>query len=157
DPLTDPVAFAEAVTRDLRSVNHDLHLSLRFTPPGSPAPGGGMRRIVIAPPGSPGAAPGGPGGPHGQPNADFAGMDESFIREARSKNFGLTRVEVLPGNIGYLEVTGFMGAPGCDEAVAAALRFLERTDAVIIDVRQNPGGSGQMSDYLMSHFLPATP
>jgi hypothetical protein len=154
DALTDPVAFAEAVTRDLRSVNHDLHLSLRYTAPGAPAPGGGMRRIVVAP-GGPGAAP---DGPHaGQPTADFGGMDESFIREARSKNFGLTKVEVLPGNIGYLEVTGFMGVPGSDEAVAAALRFLERTDAVIVDLRQNPGGSGQMSDYLMSHFLPATP
>src|SRR5262245_36128859 len=41
DKLTDRVAFAEAVTRDLRSVNHDLHVSLRFTPPGTPMPGGG--------------------------------------------------------------------------------------------------------------------
>ena len=149
DQLTDPVLFAEAVTRDLRSVNHDRHLSLRYTPPGTPAPEGGMRRVVMGAPDGRGTPPAGP-----PPNA---GMDESSIREARSKNYGLTKVEILPGNIGYLNITGFMGAPGSDEAVAAALRFLERTDAVIVDVRQNPGGSGQMSDYLMSHFLPATP
>src|SRR5262249_8376863 len=39
--------------------------------------------------------------------------------------------------------------------MAAALRFLERTDAMIIDVRRNPGGSGVMSHLLFSHFLPA--
>jgi len=50
-----------------------------------------------------------------------------------------------------------MGAPGAEEVVASALRFLERTDAVIIDVRDNPGGSGMMSHYIFSHFLPAEP
>ena len=41
------------------------------------------------------------------------------------------------------------------DAIAAALRFLERTDAMIIDVRRNGGGSGLMSHMLFSHFLPA--
>ena len=84
-------------------------------------------------------------------------MDSSFVQEARSRNFGLSRVEILPGNVGYLNVTGFMGAPGSNQAIADALRFLERTAAILIDMRQNPGGNGQMSHYLFSHFLPATP
>ena len=39
--------------------------------------------------------------------------------------------------------------------MAAALKFLEHTDAMIIDVRHNGGGSGHMSHMLFSHFLPA--
>ncbi|MDF1505976.1 S41 family peptidase, partial [Roseisolibacter sp. H3M3-2] len=76
---------------------------------------------------------------------------------ARSTNFGLTKVEVLPGNVGYLEITGFQGAPGYEEAVADALRFLSRTDALIVDVRRNGGGSGAMSHLVFSHFLGETP
>jgi hypothetical protein len=76
---------------------------------------------------------------------------------ARSANYGLTRVEILPGNVGYLEITGFQGAPGVEEAVADALRFLSRTDALIVDVRRNGGGSGDMSHLVFSHFLGETP
>ncbi|HSL72295.1 MAG TPA: S41 family peptidase [Longimicrobiales bacterium] len=73
------------------------------------------------------------------------------------QNFGLTRVEVLPGNVGYLEISAFQGAPGHAEAVASALRVLAGTDALIIDVRRNGGGSGQMSHLVFSHFLPEKP
>lgn len=74
-----------------------------------------------------------------------------------ARNFGLGKVEILDGNVGYLEITGFMGAPGAQDAVADALRFLSRTEAVIIDVRRNGGGSGQMSHLVFSHFLGAEP
>jgi C-terminal processing protease CtpA/Prc len=80
-----------------------------------------------------------------------------FFADAPKQNFGLTKLEILPGNVGYLLVSGFVGAPGAEEVVASALRFLERTDAIIIDVRTNRGGSGNMSHYLFSHFLPEKP
>lgn len=147
--------FATAVTADLRSLNGDLHLSLR--PAGGGAPGGGQRIIMHGSPG-PGAgavaAGAGPvivrrvaGGPGGRPMPG--------LPDAREHNFGLERAEILPGNIGYLEVTGFNEGPGSDDAMVAVLKFLERTDAMIIDVRRNPGGSGEMSHLLFSHFLPA--
>ena len=79
------------------------------------------------------------------------------MRDAVEHNYGLGRAEILAGNVGYLEITGFMGAPGAEDAIAAALRFLERTDAIILDVRRNRGGSGMMSHVLFSHFLPAQP
>jgi hypothetical protein len=75
----------------------------------------------------------------------------------QSLNFGMGKVEILAGNVGYLEITGFMGAPGYRDAVTDALRFLSRTDAVIIDVRRNGGGSGEMSHFVFSHFLGAAP
>jgi hypothetical protein len=156
DKLTDRNEFAQAVTKDLRSLNGDLHLSLRpgnvpggvsggpvivrrvvGDTPGAGAPAGGQPVIVRGTAGAPGAHP-------------IPGLPD-----AREHNFGLERAEILPGNVGYLEVTGFNEGPGFEDAMAAALRFLERTDAMIIDVRRNPGGSGNMSHMLFSHFLPA--
>jgi hypothetical protein len=81
------------------------------------------------------------------------GVGDPTQAQARRQNFGLGKAEILPGNVGYLEVTTFLyGGPGMAEAVADALRFLSRTDALIIDVRRNPGG-GEMSHLLFSHFF----
>ena len=121
DAIDNPGQFAELVTRDLRSVNGDLHLGLSYSPT-APRPGGG------------------PGG-----------VDPSRV------NFGLGKVEILDGNIGYLEITGFLGAPGYQDVAVQALKFLERTDAIIIDLRRNGGGSGEMSHFIFSHFLGAEP
>lgn len=184
DGITDPYAFSEAVTRDLRKVNGDLHLSLRYDPKGTSAfaqpvivrrveggpggPGGtpveGGRRVVVnggaePPPAGPGERRvvriGGPG-PGAADDSAARGMSP-FVRESRERNFGLTKMEILPGNIGYLEVSGFMGTDGYESVIGDAMRFLARTEAVIIDVRRNGGGNGEMSHLLFSHFLPATP
>jgi hypothetical protein len=119
--LTNPAQFADVVTNDLRAVNGDLHLSLRYAPdgPGNASTGGGA--------------------------------------DPRTINYGIGRVEILDGNIGYLEITGFAGAPGYEEVVGDAMRLLARTDAMIIDLRRNGGGSSEMSHLIFSHFLPSTP
>jgi hypothetical protein len=158
DRFTDRNDFAQAVTTDLRSLNGDLHLSLR--PGNLPAGGVGgpviQRRVVGGPDSANSAGPGA-----GQPvivrraSGGGGGRPIPGLPDAREHNFGLERAEILPGNVGYLEVTGFNEGPGFEDAMAAALTFLERTDAMIIDVRRNPGGSGLMSHMLFSHFLPA--
>ncbi|MGZ8469696.1 MAG: S41 family peptidase [Gemmatirosa sp.] len=86
------------------------------------------------------------------------GGGDPMQAQARSQNFGMGRAEILPGNVGYLEITTFLhGGPGSEEALSDALRFLSRTDALIIDVRRNPGGSGALSHLVFSHFLGETP
>jgi hypothetical protein len=121
DSIANPSEFGERVTKDLRSVNGDLHLGLRYSkePP----------------------APGRAASPFGDP---------------RTLNFGMGRAEILDGNVGYLEITGFTGGEYHD-AVVDALRFLSRTDAVIIDVRRNGGGASDMSHFIFSHFFGSTP
>lgn len=143
---TDPVAFAMAVSTDLKAINGDKHLFLMWSggmpatgpvpimrSPGGGAPGGGAP--IVAP------------GPVVPPT----GNAERLI------NHGLRKAEILPGNVGYLLIDEFAGGDGFADAIAGALRFLERTDALIIDVRNNRGGHGEMSHLLFSHFLPATP
>lgn len=128
DSLTDATRFAQDVRRDLQAINRDKHLTLMLQPPG-------MQRVAVA---------------------DDNAMTQ-MAQMARRGNFGLRKVEILDGNVGYLEVTGFDDAPGAYAAIGDALRFLERTDAIIIDVRRNGGGSGEMSHMLFSHFLGQTP
>ena len=73
---------------------------------------------------------------------------------------GVRRVEVLPGNLGYLDLAFFAGFDFADKAapprlaIDAALQLLAWTDAVIIDLRNNGGGSPAMVGYLSSAFTP---
>ena len=73
---------------------------------------------------------------------------------------GIARVDVLPGNIGYLRLTHFahVAFGRADDpvrkAIDAALQRLSTTDAVIVDLRDTPGGSPNMVGYLVSAFTP---
>lgn len=77
----------------------------------------------------------------------------SMELDLQRQNYGFKQVEILPGNIGYLRLEQF-AEPG-DEALQAAdsaLGFLANTSAIIIDLRQNGGGSPGMVGYLVSAF-----
>jgi len=122
DAVTNPAQFGEMVTQDLRSVNGDLHLGLRYSNEPPLPPGRGV----------------------------------SAFGDPRLLNFGMGRAEILDGNVGYLEITAFTGGDYQD-AVVDALRFLSRTDAMILDVRRNGGGASDMSHFIFSHFFDAKP
>lgn len=70
------------------------------------------------------------------------------------ENDGIVRVERLEGNVGYLRLSSISGAPSGREAMLNALQLLGRTDAVILDLRGVPGGSGNMANFIISHFTP---
>lgn len=143
DSLTDPRDLAMALTTRLKP--EDAHFNVvydpnapagpapRMRPPGG-APADGPRPVRVAPP----------------PNS----------QEARG-HYGFRRVEILPGNIGYIELRGFSGIDFDDpndparKAADAALDFVAGTDAVIFDLRDNGGGSPSMVGYLTSAFTPA--
>lgn len=127
DRITSARAFAESLTAHLQGVSHDLHLRVRFVAGGVPA------------------GPGGDG-----PNPGDREQAKTF---GRRMNFGFERVERLPGNVGYLEIRSFGFDTADVSSVAAnAFTFLGNTDALIIDVRRNGGGSpymvAQVSSYL---------
>lgn len=110
DSIATLDALARALTRDVRAINGDLHLSVRAGPPPSPPRGG--------------------------------------------PDLGLELVERLDGNVGYLRMRTIAGSPEAFDAVADALRSLDGTDAVILDLRGVPGGSAAMANFLISHFVP---
>ncbi len=71
----------------------------------------------------------------------------------RYENFGLYKLERLPGNIGYLDLRGFVDASYGGETAIAAMKFLSHSNAVVIDLRENGGGSPSMIQLISSYFF----
>ena len=80
-------------------------------------------------------------------------LTEEMVAEERSKNFGFKRVEILDGNIGYVDLRIFFHPKYAGQTAVAAMNFLSDCGAVIIDLRNNGGGWGNMVGFLCSYFL----
>lgn len=62
---------------------------------------------------------------------------------------------MLPGNIGYLPFLGFVpDLAGAQPTISAALQFVAHTDALVLDLRDNMGGSPELVTLLESYFFP---
>jgi C-terminal processing protease CtpA/Prc len=116
DTFTDPVMFAEAVTRDLRSVNNDAHLSVSVRPGRSAA---------------------------GAAENPSPGLSASAIE----------RTVRLAGNVGYLKINTFPSAGVLAPALDKAMSALKETDALIVDLRDNRGGTPDGAMYLAGFFF----
>ncbi len=80
--------------------------------------------------------------------------DSLALRDAEDENFGLNKVEILEGNIGYLPVYNFTSFTELARpSFVSALRFLSRTRALIIDMRYNGEVARKMVSQLGSYFL----
>ena len=79
---------------------------------------------------------------------------ESWFLKLKRKNSGFNKVEVLKGNIGYVDFWGFADLNDFSRAKAkAVLTLVEDTDAVIFDLRKNGGGSAVMIQFISSYFF----
>lgn len=77
-----------------------------------------------------------------------------FNRLARA-NYGFSAIEVLPGNIGYINFWGFANVTKeAKQRVHNILASISDTHALIIDLRENGGGSSEMVAFMSSYFLP---
>ncbi len=127
DKITSAVELAEVLSGDLREVSKDKHLSIHHAPSQPP-----------------GLDPEGPSDPAAR---------EKLRRELAAINFGFEKVERLAGNVGYLDLRGFIGAELAGETAVSAMNFLAHSDAVIIDLRHNGGGDPSMIQLLTSYFF----
>ncbi len=75
---------------------------------------------------------------------------------AEKVNFGFTKIEILEGNIGYIEIISFSGfiAEKVAQKIASVMNMVENTNALIIDLRKNGGGDGRVGDILETYFYP---
>ena len=62
------------------------------------------------------------------------------------------RTEVLPGEIGYVEIRNFLNA---DVEADQAMAVVERASALVFDLRETPGGNRQQVVYLASYLFDA--
>lgn len=126
--FTEPArakTFAETMTSHLYNIAEDRHLWVSVSPGAYPKPAG-------------------------EPGPDER---EARHQALRRKNFGFPRVEILPGNVGYLDIRMFADPELGGDAAAAAMRFLSNTDALILDLRKSMGGSSDMVVLLASYLF----
>jgi len=159
DSLLDRAGFARALTRDLQEMSGDRHL--RVMPDSAQA--GGMPRFMRMPPGSGPGAPGPPGAPvmrrmtppGGAPGGPAPpGGPMTPMPPGRSvPNDGFARIEILDGNIGYLDLRGFHGTDSGRARVDSMMKAFSGVKAMVIDLGRNGGGDGMMVGYLSTYFF----
>ena len=130
DNIKEAHAFADALTADLRAVSNDLHLRVNFDPTNI------ARRQNAS-----------------HSSEDSLAFAERQLNSNRASNYGFKEVRILEGNIGYLNLTGFFNVDEEAGATAhAAMNLLANADALIIDLRQNGGGSPSMIQLITSYL-----
>ncbi len=78
---------------------------------------------------------------------------ERFRIQLIADNCGFVQAEQLPGNVGYLRFDFFADPDFCGETATAHMTKLADVDALIIDMRQNGGGSPAMVAYVTSYLF----
>lgn len=80
---------------------------------------------------------------------------ESWFSRLDRQNSGFRRIEILDGNIAYIEFWGFdQVSERSKSRLAAAMAATADTEALILDLRSNGGGSGEMVALISSYLLP---
>ena len=123
-------AFSTALAKDLREFSRDLHFGTR------------LEESSGAPTSAASDAPG-------------SAAVRTARDEAMRRGYDIEKVERLPGNVGYIELRAFGVSEFVGPAYTAAISLLAGTDALILDLRRNGGGSPASVAYLMSHFFPS--
>lgn len=86
-----------------------------------------------------------------QPSEEEIRQDKKFWKE---NNYSFKKLEILPGNIGYFPLEGFMDdIESAKPTIYSAMKFLSNTSAMIIDLRENRGGSPEMVSQIESYFF----
>jgi retinol-binding protein 3 len=124
--LNNPQKLAEQIMQDINVVHHDPHMRIKFD-----------TDFV--------------------PSQNYKPTPEDIEREKKywkENNYMFKKVEILAGNIGYLPFDLFVEDIGAAKpTITAALNFLGNTNALIIDLRNNMGGSPEMVSHIESYFF----
>ena len=78
---------------------------------------------------------------------------ENNLGEELTDSHGFQRVDILDGNIGYIDLRDFLVTKNEYNVAAAAMTLLSGCDAVIIDLRKNGGGDADAVAFLASYFF----
>jgi hypothetical protein len=121
-------AFAEALDKDLKAVGDDRHFRVEFDPGFDVAQEDDN---------------------HVPTREELAQQREEMSRMA----WGVSRVQRLPGNIGYIDLRGFGPGALVGAAYDHAFALVAGTDALVVDLRSNGGGEPLGVSYFVSHFF----
>ena len=132
--LTSPKDFSDNVTTDIRSIQNDRHLRIEYNPK--------LEQDIIR-------------FNNSQENKNE--ITQTDISKEKLQNFYFKKLEILPSNIGYIEFTNFaLPNDKAQKTIQSAMQFVSNTDALIIDLRNNRGGSGKSNNILGYFFKERT-
>ena len=128
DSYANAISFSVKLNDDVRELSRDKHMRVNYS--ARPLP---PRPATPRPP-SP---------------EDSARMRSQMD----AMNCGFVKVEQLEGNVGYVKFNGFFDVGACGPTASAAMSFVAGTRALIIDLRENGGGSPAMVAYVSSYLF----
>lgn len=130
--ITNPAALAQKLGEDVIAISHDKHMWVQYAPQEYAAT---LEQQKLG----------------DKPDAKQAAY---FDMLAARSNHGYETLRILPGNVRYLNLVTFLWEGKTPQAVTDAARFLGGGDAVIIDLRENGGGTPDAVRAMVSYFMP---
>ncbi len=126
EEISDPADLAIRLDEDAREVYDDGHFGIRAMHPLDP---------------------------DAEEQVEDPSETEAYRLRMRAHNYGFSKVEILTGNVGYLKLDRFAPTELAADVAVGAMGFLSNADALIIDLRQNSGGSASMIRLLATYFF----
>jgi hypothetical protein len=120
--IVDRAEFVQQVNNDLIKITKDMHFSLRQIETTSGKKDRNSLRHPI--------------------RYHYLGLKE---------NMGFSKFEWMDESIAYFKIDRFYNYADIKAMINAMMKLMKNAQAIIIDIRENAGGSG---DYLSSYFLP---
>lgn len=128
DKLATITGFTTTLTSDLREISGDRHLGVRYV----------SDELLAA---------------LKEENEDPELERQRVMERLERDNFQFRKAEVMDGNVGYLRFDGFTDASLSGPTATAAMNFLGHTDALIVDLRYNGGGSPSLIQFIMAYLM----
>lgn len=126
DTIADIRDLAAALTRELQEATHDRHIELVYSD-----------RLL----------------PNGHPPAPSAAAQERYKTAMLQQNCTFEAPQMLPNRVGYLRFNFFADTAACKDTAVATMAALNEAQTVILDLRDNRGGFGNMAILIASYFF----
>lgn len=127
DRVTNGPMFAQLLTEEFQGVSKDKHLRVNYSAPRIPD-----RPATFVP-----------------DSAERA----RFRQDMERVNCGFEKTELMANNIGYLKFNFFGDTEVCGATATREMTKLADVDALIIDLRENGGGSPDMVAHVSSYLF----
>ena len=127
DGINSPVDFATQVTNSLEEFSNDKHLDLIYNPD--------LAKVLLE---------------------DSSVSSDYTEEEAKTEiwnNYGFKELKILEGNVGYLNISVFFSTDYAGKIADISMAYFSNCNALIIDLRQNGGGWGDMVVYLLGYLI----
>jgi retinol-binding protein 3 len=128
DTYTNAISFSMKLNREVGELGRDKHMRVSYS----------VRPIPPRPATPPVPSP-----------ADSARMRAQMDEI----NCGFLKAEQIDGNVGYVKFNAFFDVGICGPTASAAMNFIAGSRALIVDLRDNGGGSPAMVAYISSYLF----